>query len=269
MRDMNLFGGKKSAHDLTRSIPRSVRAEERRELLIRLVHFLQESPYLSEDTVIYKGGLFLGEHTGISRYTQDVDASIVSASIYSRVKKTLSLFGETLIGEGIIDSFKVADEVLPGKSGGASFYAKSGIVLFSVDISLEGDIPLDCELVETKLGGTLHLTTLEQVLCDKLSVLYSKSRFRRAKDLYDTWLILTTTEPNIDKLISLLYARDKYPLPLKEAPFREEYIIDMRHAYDKFVLLDAETGTPKDKPLFSEVVTVVGSFLVRFMEDDT
>lgn len=43
----------------------------------------------------------------------------------------------------------------------------------------------------------------------------------------------------------------------------------MRHAYDKFVLIDAETGTPKDKPLFSEVVTVVGSFLVRFMEDDT
>lgn len=84
----------------------------------------------------------------------------------------VSEFGKQLISEGVIVSYEVKDTVIPGKSGGAKFIDKNGRIVLSTDISLQGEIPLDCKLTNTETARRIQLTTVEQVLCDKISVLF-------------------------------------------------------------------------------------------------
>lgn len=98
---------------------------------------------------------------------------------------------------------------------------------------------------------------------------FSRSRFRRAKDLYDTWLIVNNCKPNLDMVSRILTAKGIYPLPLDKAPFRDDCILEMQHAYEKFRLIDPITEQEINKPDFFEIVKVVGNFLVKFMRDDT
>lgn len=261
MRKMNLGG--------SNEIPKRDVSLSKRQLLARLVQSLQTSPYLDNRLLVYKGGLFLGEHTGYPRFTQDVDVTLLDADAYTCVKAVLEAFGDQLVSESVISSFEIKAEAVKGRSGGAKFLASTGRVSFSIDVSLEGDVPLATTQIDTAIAGPLCLTTTEQVLCDKLRVLYSRLRFRRAKDLYDVWLILNHGSYNVHVLREMLITCGVYPLPVAECPFRDDYIRDMQHAYEKFRLIDAVTEEEVAKPDFFTVVEVVGGFLVQFMEDDT
>lgn len=112
----------------------------------------------------------------------------------------------------MITSFELKDEVIEGRSGGAKYMDAKGRILLPVDISLHGAVPLDCIVLNTSIVGTLTLTTIEQILTDKLSVLFSRTRFRRSKDLYDVWLILEHCFPDESKIRKLLSERGLYPL---------------------------------------------------------
>lgn len=136
-------------------------------------------------------------------------------------------------------------------------------------MSLHGDTPLDTVIINTSVAGTLQLTSVEQIVCDKLSVLFTQSRFRRAKDLYDMWLILSNCNPDVKKVIELLRAKGAFPLPVDKAPFQDNCIKEMEHAYDKFILRDPVSEEALLKPAYSEVVSKVGAFMVKFMRDDT
>lgn len=52
------------------------------------------------------------------RYTQNVDVSIASGSIYASIRQVLTMFGEQLVSEGVIVSYEVCDEVVEGRFGG-------------------------------------------------------------------------------------------------------------------------------------------------------
>lgn len=236
-----------------------------RELLSRLARYLNESPYLSGDLMVFKGGLFLGEHTGTPRFTQDVDMSIVSMPAYLHIREVLKEFGERLIVEDVIRSYEVLEDVVEGRSGGAKYRDIDGRVLLSIDVSLGGDT-LDTLVMDTGVAGRVHLETIEQVLADKLTVLYSRKRFRRAKDLYDIWQIISSCSIDTDRLAALLRARDILPLPLDKAPFNEEHYLQLEHAYDRLQILDPNTELPVGKPSFEEIVAVVGKFTIPFME---
>lgn len=239
----------------------------RRESLVRLVSYLNEQ--LPADTLTFKGGLFLGEYTGKPRYTQDVDASILSHSGYAMVRNALQSFGEQLVEEGVIARYEIKDDVVEGRSGGAKYYDSKDRVALSIDISLHGGTPLDTMVMDTSIAGQLRLTTIEQIVCDKLSVCFTRSRFRRAKDLYDLWLILQSCTPNVAKVRELLAQREAYPLPVEKAPFRDDCIVQMEHAYNKFILRDPYSETEQDKPDFKEVVRATSGFMSKFMRDDT
>lgn len=236
-----------------------------RELLTRLTQYIVSAPVLSKDLLVFKGGLFLGEHTGHPRYTQDVDMSIVSSDTYVRLKCVLTEFGNILQSEGVIASYEIQDDVVVGRSGGAKFRNANNMVLLSIDISLGGEA-LDTIVMDTSVAGTVRLESVEQVLADKLTVLYSRKRFRRSKDLYDVWQIITSCSPNIDALVSCLLKRDLYPLPLDLAPFREECYLQMEHAYNTLQVRDPVTEQNINKPTFLEVVEVVGKFTSKLME---
>lgn len=234
-----------------------------RELLTRLVKYLKE--HLAPNIAIYKGGLFLGEYTGQPRYTQDVDISIFDVKDYIDVQKQLRYFGEELVREGLINSFEFKEEVVEGRSGGAKYRDSTGRILLSIDVSLGADI-LDFHILDTTIAGELRLTTIEQVLADKMSVLYSRKRFRRSKDLFDIYTILKNCEVDMNKFISCLRKREVYPLPVDKAPFNESHYEQMEHAYNTLKIQDAFTEQVIEKPSFEEVVRVVGKFSAQFME---
>lgn len=60
MNKMNLFESSENKEENLKTL-------SRRELLVRLTKFLRDS--LPSDTLVFKGGLFLGEYTGVPRYT--------------------------------------------------------------------------------------------------------------------------------------------------------------------------------------------------------
>lgn len=258
MKKMDLFGRGSDSGDLNKK-------PNARELLSRLARYLNESPYLANDLMIFKGGLFLGEHTGKPRFTQDVDMSIVGIPTYMRIREVLKEFGECLIAEDVIHSYEVLEDVVEGRSGGAKYRDSDGRVLLSIDVSLGGDT-LDTLVMNTSVAGRVHLETIEQVLADKLTVLYSRKRFRRVKDLYDIWQIVSSCSIDVNRLAGLLKERDILPLPLDKAPFNEEHYLQLEHAYDKLQILDPNTEEPTDKPSFESVVATVGKFTIPFME---
>lgn len=262
MKKMDLFGSQPPKD----TAPVGV---SRRDLLARLASKLNSSTFIPGDQLVFKGGLFLGEHTGVPRYTQDVDASVLSCDVYLRAREVLKEFGEELIAEDIIHEYEVLEDVVEKRSGGAKYIDVKGRVLLSIDISLHGAHPLDSFVMDTELVGPIRLTTVEQILCDKLSVLFSRSRFRRAKDLYDTWLILENCNPDVNKIAELLQQREVFPLPVEKAPFRDDCIKEMEHAYERFKLKDPVTEEELEKPPYAEIVSRVGGFLVKFMRDDT
>lgn len=234
-----------------------------RELLVLLVKHLEKQ--LPDVPKIYKGGLFLGEHTKSPRFTQDVDVSILDTSLYGRFKIALVNFGDTLITEGVIATYEITDEVLPTHSGGAKFKDATGRVVASIDISL-CSATFDSVLLDVSEYGVLQVSSIEQMLADKLNVLYSRKRFRRSKDLFDVWQIVSTVAVNTQRLCERLRERDILPLPLDKAPFNEEHIMEMKHAYDKLMIRDPFTELPISKPTYYEVVQVVGDFTKQFME---
>lgn len=256
MRELNVFGSSKQGPGV--ETPKSLR-----DLLSRLARHLAQSPCLQSDTLVFKGGLFLGEHTGAPRYTQDVDVSIITADAYSRVKHVLAEFGELLIKEGVITDYELRNTVEPGHSGGAKFKGSTGRILLSVDVSLGGE-KLDVVTLNTSVAGDIKMTSVEQVLADKLSVLYSPRRFRRAKDLYDVWQIINSCTIDHEKLIACLRVRNVYPLPAALAPFCEQCYEQVEHAYNTLRILDPITEELSPKPDFSEIVSTVGKFTSKF-----
>ncbi|WP_289743562.1 nucleotidyl transferase AbiEii/AbiGii toxin family protein [uncultured Duncaniella sp.] len=258
MKKMNLNGNNHNSGNLP-----NANNPSQHELLCRLARYLNE--HLPEGTLVFKGGLFLGEYTGVPRYTQDVDVSIASGSIYASIRQVLTTFGEQLVSEGVIVSYEVCDEVVEGRSGGAKYRDSTNRVLLSVDISLIGHIR-SVVVRDTEVAGTVRLSSVEQMLADKLTVLYSRKRFRRSKDLFDAWQIISTCQIDLEELGKCLAARNLLPLPVDKAPFNEAHYGELKHAYDRLVIRNETTQELMVKPDYDEIVSVVGKFTIPFME---
>jgi len=208
--------------------------------------------------------MFLGQHTGKPRHTQDIDLTIVDENLYFNFRKLLAEFGEKLISTGDIVSYEIKEDIFYNQSGGAKYRDVTNRVVLSIDISWSVT-ELDNVLVDTEEFGTIRISSVEQILSDKLAVLFSRKRFRRSKDLYDTWLILKTCSIKEERLIKCLQERSIYSLPVDKAPFREDCYLQIEHAYNKLLITDAKIELLMEKPSFEEVVKVVGNFVMKFM----
>lgn len=233
--------------------------------LLGLVQYLEEN--LSDVTHFYQGGFFIGEYTKEPRYTQDVDMSITELSSYERVKQVLNAYGTKLQEAGTISKYLVKSEASERHSGGAKFYAPDGSVLFSVDIGFH-EKPLRTVAIEMNDVGRVSITTVEQMLCDKLSALFSDRRQRRIKDLFDAWHILTTCSVDVNELILCLDQRGLYPLKSEDGPFTYSHIMTVEDAYGRLVVYDVGAERERKIPMFSDIVEVVGSFCARLSDSE-
>ncbi len=115
---------------------------------------------LPVDKLIYKGGLFLNLHTGVSRYTQDVDLTIQDEELYIDFRRILAEYGDKLIASGEISRYEIKDTVEEHMSGGAKYYGLDGSITISIDVSLHAD-GLDSIMLESDEFGGIKLSSVE------------------------------------------------------------------------------------------------------------
>lgn len=233
----------------------AVNTVKQREVLEQLAKYLNDR---LPGVLIFQGGLFIGFYTGSYRRTQDVDASIFEAAVYEYVKQALVKFGEKLKAMGYIEKYEVDPEVSIGRSGGAKYYDLDGSKLASVDINLHSRV-LSYNVVNIKGYGTITVSSLEQVMADKMSAMYSSKRFRRAKDLYDIYCLRKTCWQfwNPAESLKLIEKDGRLAEIQGETPFDEESLKKMEHAYMKLYVQD-KAGLTMEKPPFRDVLTAFG-----------
>lgn len=125
---------------------------------------------------------------------------------------------------------------------------------------------MDTVAIDVDNIGQLVVTTVEQMLCDKLSALFSDRRQRRIKDLYDVWHLLTTCDINVQKLILCLNRRGLYPLRSEDGPFTYDHIDVTEDAYSRVVVYNVGTERARSMPTFAELIETIGGFCAQLSD---
>lgn len=239
-----------------------------RDALDDFVRFLL--PRLPRDCVALKGGYVLGSVINQpARYTADVDLTILQGIEYGDIKPLLAEYGERIKAAGKSCGYEIKEDMIVGqRSGGAVYYGeRESDLLMSVDIS-GSEIEFDTIKINLPDLGEVTVTSPEQVLSDKLAVLFSKKRFRRVKDLIDVHSIITgDVEIDMDRLQACLERRGIWPLPADKYPFSEDRLVQLEHAYDMFVRQSID-GRPIEKLDFKELVSGVSGILARLLDTE-
>ena len=210
---------------------------------------------LGLENIAYKGGYILNKLIPNTRKTFDVDFSIAREELYKDVKIILNELGKLFITKGIIDSYTVRENITDKMSGGINFN-KEGRSVLGVDVGLHS---LGYGITNLKLDYiNINRFTVERSLADKISVLCSRKRFRRVKDLYDTYMFISLFSIDGTLLNECLSSRNiNYELK----PVDPNVILQLRHAYDKLELNRGEDKDEKEKPDYDTVYNLVIKFI--------
>ncbi len=230
-------------------------------VMVQLCHCLDTKK------VAFKGGYILNkiiEPPDVPRQTVDIDFSISVQTYYENVKSVLSSIGDDLIADGIIDSYEVKDTISPTSSGGIKFNrVDSKIKDLGVDVGLhdisQGIVPMSI------LGYDVQRFSVQRMLSDKISAIYSRKRFRRPKDLYDFVVITNCFDVKMCDLREQVNIRNT--IDWTASPMRNEVAIQYKKAYDSLTVIHPLTGSEVSKPEFSEALGRVAEF-VQHWEDD-
>lgn len=248
--------------DLTEeiSIERLSRDSSDIEILDYIIVFLCSR--LKSVRMAYKGGYVLMKIIpGKARYSHDIDFSIDNEEQYEIVKEVLFELGNSLVEQNIIDSFDVKDTITPTSSGGIKLHrADEKKVDLGIDIGWH-DISFGIQSWSI-LGNDVERFTVERMLSDKLSAIYSKKRFRRAKDLYDVFIITNSCNINPDTLKEFIKRRG---IDWDASPFRDNVLVEYSKAYAKLAI-KSHIGASIEKPSFDECIIALED-LVRLVKE--
>lgn len=200
----------------------------------------------------FKGGYLLNKILqDRSRLTHDIDFSIAKKSSYEQVKEILNQIASVFLKIDIIDDFRIKDDITPTSSGGIDLY-KDGVKILGVDVGLHdisyGITTYDFNFI-TESGFTL-----ERMLADKIIAILSRKRFRRTKDLFDFYVLMTTFDVSYSVLTECIAARGN--ADWENIPFSEEVLRQYEIAWDKLILTSSITKAQLFKPGFQEVIAL-------------
>jgi len=208
---------------------------------------------LGLENIAYKGGYILNKLIPNTRKTYDVDFSIARKELYEDVKIALGEIGNILINKGIIDNYKIKDDISETSSGGIKFI-KDNTTILGADVGLHS---LGYGITSIRLDFIdVNRFAVERSLSDKISVICSRKRFRRVKDLYDTYMLISLYNINGNILTECLSHRD---VNFELMPIDETVIVQLKNAYDKLTLGSPERDSLK--PDFKEVYLLVINFI--------
>lgn len=209
----------------------------------------------------FKGSYALKEYLPVSRMTQDIDMSIQYEADYEVIKEVLTRYAERLKEYGAISEYSIKQIIEPAKSGGAELYL-NGEKIASVDIGLHDlSYGVRQSVLDTK---NVNAFSIERMLADKLSVICSRARFRRAKDLYDTWAVISNCDIQYKELHKCLLGRN---VKFDMYPTDENVLKQYLQAYTSLKLTDIRTGEPIPVPEFHKVMTKLAFFIEPLIDD--
>ena len=206
-----------------------------------------------------KGGYALSKILKEPRLTKDVDLSIATKESYDEFKIVLADIGNKLIDMNIIDEFTVKDGISETMSGGA-IYKLNNIQVFGIDVGLH-QLALGVKKVSLNIGD-INMFSTERMLADKITAILSRQRFRRTKDIYDLYCLVTNFTIDYLKLKELLDLRLAGREELWDnIPFNEKVLIEYEKAYEKLQVKSIFTEDTISKPEFAVVHNVFEKFV--------
>lgn len=164
----------------------------------------------------------------VPRATVDVDFSIQTREYYNAVKEVLRSIGENLVNDGLFNEFSVKEDATETCSGGLDLKRGTGSQKkLGVDVGVHdithGIVPVNI------LGVDVSRFSVERMLSDKLSAIYSRKRFRRPKDLYDFYIITNCFDVDLDMLNNELSRRE---VDWNASPMKQEVTVQYKRAYN-------------------------------------
>ena len=202
-----------------------------------------------------KGGYALRKISEKARYTRDIDLSIPTREAFQSLMKAFQIAGEKFVGLGA-HSYRIR-EIEIGMSGGLEIYKDQHKILVEADVSVQ-DLSFGIQVSDSKFRSY----SLERMLCDKVRATLSQKRYRRVKDLYDIYLMVSNFRIDLDILKDYL-KRQGAVLTAENTPFTEESLLKWGHAWDKFRLLPSSETAFQEKPTFDRVLAVYGELMSR------
>ena len=129
------------------------------------------------------------------------------------------------------------------------------VTIVKIDMNVKDDSVIEIDLLP---GLDIPSYSYYTILSDKINVVSSSLIYRRIKDLYDLYAIVTTHNIDATKLnaaIDKKHNRSAFVNMLVPANFD-----DLIHAYNSFVGI-------LNKPKFEEVYSVLSNFLCKIYSD--
>lgn len=181
----------------------------------------------------------------LARYSHDIDLSISSGEQYELVKEVLHELGDILKSKDVISGYEIKETISPTSSGGIKLMREGNKKDLGIDIGWH-DLSYGIKSWNI-LNEDFERFTVERMLADKLSAIYSRKRFRRTKDLYDVHIITSSCTVDADKVREYLERRG---IDWDASPFKDVVIKEYARGYDKLDITSCN-GKLIDKPDFS------------------
>lgn len=218
--------------------------------------FIELTKDITSETYM-KGNVLLNKLLpDTARGTVDLDMGVLNEGVYNKViRPKLETFAQSCVGDG---SYVVRD-IADRKSGGVTIKDSKGLVVYSIDISLETNV-CNVSVEYSFKEGVLRGSTVEKIVCDKCLSTLSGKRFRRTKDFYDLFILVNSnTTIDIDQVYTLMVDKvgeDAVYELVNNFPFSEEIMVQLYHSWDKLELRTAQ-GVVLIKPTFDVIIAKI------------
>ena len=216
-----------------------------------ILNYIMEQIFITLPRTEYalKGGYLLSKILpAASRQTVDIDFSILKKSYYENVKILLNAIGTTLMNNNVISDFKIKDTIEETQSGGIDFHLIKGRAM-GIDVGLHS---LNYDIIEWNINNKdVNGFSIERMLADKISAIYSRKRFRRPKDLYDFYILTDNFDVKIKTLLD--YINKKTELDIKASPLQDFILTEYEKAYSKLIV-NSSINAEINKPEFNKII---------------
>lgn len=217
------------------------------ELLDQMVLMLSQD---IECEKAFKGGYMLNQLLDNSRMTHDVDFSICNLEDFKEIEGVLNNIGKLFVEGGYIDRYEIKNQMKSRHTGGMDMYDKNNVKILGVDIGFH-DLSYGVCNYDIKISSVTGFE-IERMLADKFVAILSSKRNRRAKDLYDFFIITNAYDCNCQKLAEYIERRGN--AEWDNIPFEDTALKMYKTSWEKVKLINYRTGNALNKPSFEVVI---------------
>lgn len=248
-----------SSYDMFCTDKEEVTTEYKNDIPVKSINSAMDymvSTLVSEfgDLLAFKGGYMLTKLIpDVARQTEDIDFSIQSSELYSRLINTMHTIGDYFVNIGVAGGYTIKDTIRETMSGGMVIYSTTGERILGIDIGWH-DITYGTQITSISVGD-VNAFKVERMLADKITAILSRKRFRRTKDIYDLYCLTNCFDFDLNVVHDYIMRRTEGAGPeWTNYPFNEIVVREYRKAYDKLTLNSIYENIKLDKPDFEKVL---------------